>query len=547
MSAQTVTTSSVALEIIQITADGCENNEGIVWSTSDLGAFPYYNSTNVINVNNTYECLEYKAKCYNRYCPQYPPNWSDPLSASNFRHTQSNPGYSPTFSNYLNNNANRSIGKPEYAYRRQLSCLQQKSSEEYARTGENGWGGGFTKHLFDRFAKENTCDFSANRPCRFDCQTGCILDIGFEKHSRELIGGFASYIPSVSLLNGSIANWTIQHEAFLSNAVSTCFNELNNDPNYHKCFIDTETLKSIVQGNARLLRIFMQFLANPTPIGQMIVNFQLIQRSMTQAISDSDLNQAYNHLPNPLTQAQLFSQQALNSSQLKVTAGNNFFIQTNSSVQLTIQPSPSSTTTYQLSVDPSIATVDANGLLTVHSTTEPLINGRLPFYVIATSNGQTGIGQFAIYDTDNDKDMISDTYEQRIGLNPMIKNDLKSDLDGDDLLDVFEVCLGSNPLKQDTDGDSFSDLEEYLKGTIPNLASSYPNPPQISSVSSGDWHATTTWSCNCIPTKFEEVTVNSGHAVTLSLQNAEAQRLLYNGGSVIMAIPNSKIHIGSQK
>ncbi|GHB67548.1 hypothetical protein GCM10007390_21070 [Persicitalea jodogahamensis] len=525
LSAQTITTNPNAPEIVQITASGCDSNEGTFWSSSDPNAFPYYNSTNVIHVSNTYDCLEYKVKCNNRFCPQYPPNWSDPLSASDFRHTQNNPGYSPTFSDYLNNQKNKSVGKPEYTYRRQLACIQQKARDEYNKTGENGWAGGFTKHLFDSFATKDACDLSANYSCKYaTTQIGCLRETGDLIHGVfELGPGFFSYQPNGNLTEG-IASWNQQHDGFLTHAVASCFDELKQDPNFYNPSMPTDNtaaidaMQTFVITSAIWSRWVAQFFYKPK------LGYSTIQATPNQAISVDIQNQIYGDIPSPLIKDQLFSQQVFNVSQLKVTAENTFFLKTNSTIQLTVQQNnmnfTSSGTTYQLNVDPSVATITNSGLLTIHSTREPLVTGRFPLYVTVTNNGLTGIGQFAIYDTDDDGDMIADTYEQRVGLNPIIKNDLKSDSDADDLLDIFEVNLRTDPLKKDTDGDGFNDLEEYLRNTVPTNANSFPLI--INSISSGDWNNPSTWSCSCIPTSADDVIINTAHTVLLDSTMSEA-------------------------
>lgn len=52
------------------------------------------------------------------------------------------------------------------------------------------------------------------------------------------------------------------------------------------------------------------------------------------------------------------------------------------------------------------------------------------------------------------------------------------------------------------------------------------------SVQSGDWHNPSTWSCNRLPTIDDLVTINAGHTVTISANDAQANRIVYNGGTI---------------
>ncbi|MFD2937083.1 hypothetical protein [Spirosoma flavum] len=547
ISVQTLQSDPNAPEIIQLTATGCATDDYTYWSAVNPETNPFYNQTNSITTDKTYDCGEYKVSCYNRFCPNYKLNWSDPFPTNNFSHNQNNPGYSTNFAKYFQDQAQKSRGKPEYAYRRQFACIQQKSMNEFNNTGENGWAGGFIKHLFDSFAKGKICEGSQNYTCKiYDSQAYCLLETGFGIHAaKELAPGFFTYQPNYSAFTEAISQWNSQHDGFLENAVLPCFSELYQDPYYYDAsLLPKSVLEQITVTSAIIARWIAQGFEGVKYIGnQTIKSLPIIRKSITSTFSDATLQLRYQDLPSPPAKESLFSQQAFDQSEIKISAGNTYFVNTKSAIQLTVSsPTPSIPVTYQLSVDPSIATIDGNGLLSIHSTSEPFKNSRLPLLVYASSNGKTGVGQFAIVDTDNDGDMIADTYEEKIGLNPNRKNDLKSDLDGDDLLDVFEANLGTDPLKKDTDGDGYTDLEEYLKGTLPGSSNSYPYPDQIRSVTSGNWHATNTWSCNCIPAPYQEVTITDNHLISVTLEDAQVKRLIYNGGSIKLINPNSKIY-----
>jgi hypothetical protein len=111
-----------------------------------------------------------------------------------------------------------------------------------------------------------------------------------------------------------------------------------------------------------------------------------------------------------------------------------------------------------------------------------------------------GIGNNA--DPDDDNDGMTDEWEEKYGLNPLIDdadedpdndgltnleeyqnniNPTEGDTDGDDMPDGWEVTYGLNPLEndanEDLDGDDYSNLQEYLSGTEPNDINSVPQPP----------------------------------------------------------------------
>ena len=82
-------------------------------------------------------------------------------------------------------------------------------------------------------------------------------------------------------------------------------------------------------------------------------------------------------------------------------------------------------------------------------------------------------------DPDMDGDGLLDGYEVMYDLDPRSEDDtsLDADLDGLDLL--AEAAAGTDPSNPDTDGDGYSDGLEVAQGSDPNDANSVPNVVQV--------------------------------------------------------------------
>jgi len=106
--------------------------------------------------------------------------------------------------------------------------------------------------------------------------------------------------------------------------------------------------------------------------------------------------------------------------------------------------------TSYLSSNTTVATVDANGIVTATgpgSVTISAINDGLSATITLNS--------FALLDSDGDG--MPDAYEIANGLNPYDPTDAALDPDGDGLTNLQEYLLGTNPHVYDTDGDGLSD------------------------------------------------------------------------------------------
>ena len=74
--------------------------------------------------------------------------------------------------------------------------------------------------------------------------------------------------------------------------------------------------------------------------------------------------------------------------------------------------------------------------------------------------------------SDSDGDGMSDTYENRHGLNANDASDAAMDADGDGLTNLQEYQYATNPNDSDSDGDGLNDAEEITRGTLPTQADS---------------------------------------------------------------------------
>jgi len=144
--------------------------------------------------------------------------------------------------------------------------------------------------------------------------------------------------------------------------------------------------------------------------------------------------------------------------------------------------------------------------LTANGSTFTLSDTQLQTYVVSAQVldelNQPVVASVTInfVDVDTDGDGLSDTQETTLGTDPLVAdsdgdgiNDgdevnlhttdpLLTDSDADGLGDLYEVTNSLNPLDAadavaDPDNDGYTNLDEFLQGTNPNDAFSYPNSP----------------------------------------------------------------------
>jgi hypothetical protein len=352
-------------------------------------------------------------------------------------------------------NAKRDSGRKEAAYAHQYLCIATRSRDEYISTGSNGWAGGFIKHLFEYMATHNKGKRGSDITCEDQLtDSGCFMKAGEHHIQLELPPGFADYCNKVSS-DAEYAKWDTDHEAFLKNAVVPCLDEVHQTEGISS-FI-TNAAKNSIPARAALLREMIQSSCRGFPGGG------------TAAYEIGSTT--FPTLPLPLPQGALFQDDIASEGNLTVSVGISFFLPVTSSVQLQVlrqeadgsstDLSHSSTgTKYEILSNRDVVTVTKDGLLTIKGTSSSFPNITPMLYILAKNGTDTGIGQFAITDSDGDGDLITDFYELQSGLNPKATNALNSDLDSDGLVDLFEVMINMSPVKQDTDNDRFDDRFE---------------------------------------------------------------------------------------
>lgn len=361
------------------------------------------------------------------------------------------------------------VGTPEALYSKQYLCLAQESCLEYNATGDNGWGGGFVKFMFDYIAKHNQGKTSLDLGCNpLYPSTYCFAKTGVYHVVKELAPAFFSYCDQIDEPS-DLDKWTDDHEKFLTNAVAPCFD---------KMIIDTD-LCSLLPANS--CAVFFEASKKST-IETVRILRKTAQAYCVNRENGGDIFDLLALLPDALTRESLMSNELDQISEIDLKA-DQFFLEVGKSYQLTALlkddsktdvTSSANGTEYVLSVDNSIATISADGMITVHNSDMPLVNAREPIYVFVTNGEKTGIGQFAIYGLDSDQDLIIDAYEEKVNLDPMTTNYLYYDADSDGLSDFQEVVLRTNPLTLDSDADSFSDPFEVAVRSDPLDPSSTP-------------------------------------------------------------------------
>ncbi|WP_420150423.1 hypothetical protein [Spirosoma sp.] len=90
-----------------------------------------------------------------------------------------------------------------------------------------------------------------------------------------------------------------------------------------------------------------------------------------------------------------------------------------------------------------------------------------------------------------------------------------------------------------------------LLGCIPAVlvaqSAQFPNNTTIEScqsIQSGDWNNPAIWSCNHVPTPNDQVVLNIGHRITISSPDAQAQKLIYQGGTLQLS-ESGRVFIGA--
>ena len=102
---------------------------------------------------------------------------------------------------------------------------------------------------------------------------------------------------------------------------------------------------------------------------------------------------------------------------------------------------------------------------------------------------------------------------------------------------------GMNPTWQDGNTSSFryynaSSTRDFVVSCSNYFCNSANSPPvrittvvepNIQSVKTGNWQAPDTWSCNCVPLNCQNVTVQTGHTVSVPVTDAKAKNIIIKG------------------
>ncbi|HLU48269.1 MAG TPA: hypothetical protein VK116_09300, partial [Planctomycetota bacterium] len=95
--------------------------------------------------------------------------------------------------------------------------------------------------------------------------------------------------------------------------------------------------------------------------------------------------------------------------------------------------------------DREIVAITGDGALTVTETPSPFAAVPVPFLVAVGNGEDLGLGQFAVIDADSDGDLLGDSYEELVGLDPDTPSQDDDDADEDGISDLSEALLGSSP------------------------------------------------------------------------------------------------------
>ncbi len=361
------------------------------------------------------------------------------------------------------------IGTPEELYAKQYLCLAEKTCLENNINGENGWAANFVKYMFDYMGTHNQGNTGSDFDCfSFTTNEVCFSAAGSHHYWIELRPAFFNYCYQVDNQT-DIDRWTTDHESFITDAIDACFDEQ---------IIDEETCTNLPQS---LCAVYLTAAKELTK--WLVRNLREEAQAYCQNnLNNGDIFDLATLIPDALTSNELFSTELDDLSEISIST-DSFFLAVGESYQLTSilddgsgtnVTNASTGTEYFLNVDNSIASLSVDGLLTINSTDMPLVSSRQPFYVFAKNGDNIGIGQFSIFDIDTDGDLLVDSYETKINLNPNFNNGLYYDIDSDGLIDFLEALVRTDPWSNDSDSDGFSDSFEIGVRTDPLDPSSTP-------------------------------------------------------------------------
>lgn len=93
---------------------------------------------------------------------------------------------------------------------------------------------------------------------------------------------------------------------------------------------------------------------------------------------------------------------------------------------------------------------------------------------------------------------------------------------------------------------TYNDQSVNIVGTVViNFVAVPPATSTCFSIQSGNWSDASTWSCGHEPTLNDLVVINPTHTISITPNTAQAQRIIYNGGSIKFSAPTSKVRLGN--
>lgn len=359
------------------------------------------------------------------------------------------------------------IGTYDAAYAHQFWYLSRSSRLEYLTKGTHGYANRFVKSSFEYMETNQPFEGSAF-VCPpawsdgFNTDIICFSIAGSIHAIKELAPGFMTYCFQWSENNENgytysqwRSRWISDHQQFLGRNIYPGLVEVGDAGELGSIYIDAVSLYAV--------RTAMNI------------------RSEAIAICDSRNNRAHEFDVDALRSSpeelfnDLYIDEINENSPLTVTAsGDQFFVKPGDVVQMSVirasdgvDITTDPNTTYSI-IDgfaPNVS-VDGNGQVTIISPANALSIHTPVVYVVVRNGDDFGMGQFAFTGDDTDGDLILDSVETALGLDPTVSN-ISSDLDGDGLDDVFEAGFGTNPLGDDGDNDGLNDGEEIAANSDP--------------------------------------------------------------------------------
>lgn len=329
------------------------------------------------------------------------------------------------------------------AYAYYLYCMADMSGKEWARTGSDGWAGGFIKYMFDEIYRDSLPTSTQIGCTKTVYNFACFDKARINHFTNELVPAFRSYCDA-SKGNLDYTRWDTDHNTFLEQALDVCLQDL----------IDMDELNPTYVSAAKVLvPVQMKRLREETQNECRATYGANLNNPNIRQIADIEEQSP------PLTEEELYNPALRELSTLKVLVDHDFFVPVGTILDVQVENSlEDDQLYYELSVSEEIATISQEGVLTIKSQASASPTFPTPILIMVRNDaGEQGIGQVAVRDSDSDGDDIVDSYEVRVGLDPFVFNSPNSDLDQDGLSDLAETRLLTEPMKPDTDEDGYND------------------------------------------------------------------------------------------